>query len=275
MNSDRFTPVTKLRNNLLLTCFGHVFFAAQRAPRHDSLRGSPDELPHFGVIGIRSRIACPLLSALLVCVAIALSGCGGGKIAGVNTGNGSLQASTYSITFGSVTVGQTATQSVSLSNQSSGSVQITQINLNGQPFSVSGVGALPITVSAGSSQSLTLSFTPTTTGAATGTLTVVSNSAANGTFVINLSGTGVTSAYQVTLTWDAPASSPDPVAGYNVYRAPSGTTAFQLLNSTAIAGTSYVDAAVQNEQEYDYIVESVDAAGITSAPSNTATVTIP
>jgi len=36
-----------------------------------------------------------------------------------------------------------------------------------------------------------------------------------------------------------------------------------------------VDSSVQDGQTYDYIVESVDAAGVTSAPSNTAVVPIP
>ena len=77
------------------------------------------------------------------------------------------------------------------------------------------------------------------------------------------------------MTWDAPTSSSDPVAGYNVYRSPSGGTSYQELNTSAITQTSYVDTTVQDGQTYDYIVESVDASGVTSAPSNMASATIP
>jgi len=80
---------------------------------------------------------------------------------------------------------------------------------------------------------------------------------------------------QVNLTWDAPSSSPDPVAGYNVYRAPSGSTTYQLLSSVSNSQLAYTDNSVQAGQTYDYIVESVDASDVTSAPSNMASIAIP
>lgn len=83
--------------------------------------------------------------------------------------------------------------------------------------------------------------------------------------------------YQVNLTWTAPTSSPDPVAGYNAYRSPSGSSSYQQLNTTEIplTPTAYSDATVVAGNTYDYIVESVDASGVTSAPSNVATVPLP
>jgi fibronectin type 3 domain-containing protein len=82
---------------------------------------------------------------------------------------------------------------------------------------------------------------------------------------------------QVNLTWDAPTNSPDPVAGYNAYRAPDGSTAYALLNAAplALTPTAYTDATIQSAGTYDYIVESVDAKGVLSAPSNMASVTVP
>jgi fibronectin type 3 domain-containing protein len=90
-----------------------------------------------------------------------------------------------------------------------------------------------------------------------------------------LSGTGVAVSYSVNLAWNAPSTSTDPVTGYNVYRAPTGTSSYQLLNSQQQTQTSYVDGTVQNGQTYDYIVKSVDSANAESAPSNTTTVSIP
>lgn len=81
--------------------------------------------------------------------------------------------------------------------------------------------------------------------------------------------------YGVSLTWNAPTNSPDPVAGYNVYRSPSGAYSFVLLNSSVLTQTTYIDSTAENGQAYNYIVESVDANGVTSAPSNIAVVSIP
>jgi len=89
------------------------------------------------------------------------------------------------------------------------------------------------------------------------------------------SGASSPSSYEVNLTWDAPASSPDPVAGYNVYRAVSGSSTYQLLNSSVDTSTSYTDTTVADNTSYTYYVESVDAEGNQSVPSNTITISIP
>jgi fibronectin type 3 domain-containing protein len=90
-------------------------------------------------------------------------------------------------------------------------------------------------------------------------------------------GTGGGGSYEVNLTWFAPTDSSDPVAGYNVYRAPSGGTSYQQINPKELPSTqtSYSDNSVQDGLTYDYIVESVDASGVTSVPSNVASVNIP
>jgi hypothetical protein len=86
---------------------------------------------------------------------------------------------------------------------------------------------------------------------------------------------GGTSSYEVNLTWDAPAFSIDPVAGYDVYRAASGSPTYQLLNSQVDSSTSYTDTNVVKNTTYIYYVESVDAEGNQSVPSNTFIATIP
>jgi len=60
-----------------------------------------------------------------------------------------------------------------------------------------------------------------------------------------------------------------------VYRAISGSSAYQLLNSAINTSTSYTDATVADNTSYTYYVESVDAEGNQSVPSNTFTITIP
>jgi len=82
-------------------------------------------------------------------------------------------------------------------------------------------------------------------------------------------------AAEVELSWEAPASSSDPIAGYNIYRAPAGSSAYHLLNAAIDTSTTYVDSTVQAGQTYEYMVESVDESGVQSAPSNEAAVTVP
>ena len=80
---------------------------------------------------------------------------------------------------------------------------------------------------------------------------------------------------EVTLTWDAPTDSSDPVAGYNIYREVGGSSFYQLLNSSLNATTTYTYATVQNGTAYVYYVESVDTQDNQSVPSNTFTISIP
>jgi Abnormal spindle-like microcephaly-assoc'd, ASPM-SPD-2-Hydin len=132
-----------------------------------------------------------ILAVAAFCVIAILSGCG--SIAG-NTNEvtaGSLVASTTSLSFGDVTVGQTATASVSLKNASAVSVQVTQISVAGQYFTLTSQNGLPAAIAGGGSLSISVQFSPTAAGSAAGTLTVVSNASA-GNMTLPLSGTGQT-----------------------------------------------------------------------------------
>jgi hypothetical protein len=185
-----------------------------------------------------------------------------------------LNLSTNSIAFGNVNLNTPATQSVTLTSTETTAVTVIAAIVTGAAFTLSDTG-LPLTINSNQTATLNVQFDPTTAGPAIGTLTIVSTSLASPITTVSLSGTGVADSYEVGLSWDAPTSSPDPVAGYNVYRSPSGASSYQQLNSSAVTQTTYVDTTVQTGQNYDYIVESVDASGVTSVPSNTANVTIP
>jgi fibronectin type 3 domain-containing protein len=153
-------------------------------------------------------------------------------------------------------------------------VTISQAMVAGAGFTVYGAN-FPLTLNPNQTATLNVEFDPTTSGAATGTLTIASNAVSNPTDVISLSGTGNSTAYEINLTWTAPAASSDPVAGYNVYRSPSGGTSYQQINTSVLTQTTYVDSTVEPGETYDYIVESVDASGNLSGPSNMASVTTP
>ena len=177
-----------------------------------------------------------------------------------------------SVSFGDVVVNTASTQSITLTATGSAPVTITAATLAGAGFALPGA-TFPMTLNPGQPVSLSVQFDPTATGAVNGQLTISSNASTGSTSVIALSGIG--SSYTVALNWDAPASSPVAIVGYNIYRSPSGSSTYELVNSSVQTETDYTDSTVQSGQTYDYIIESVDNAGVESAPSNTASVVIP
>ncbi len=126
-----------------------------------------------GSVSITSNGSNPSLS-------IALSGTG--------VTQGTLSANPTTLAFGSVQVGSSTNLSETLTNTGSSSVTISQANLTGAGFSISNL-TLPLTLTSNQSVTFTATFAPTASGAASGTLSVVSN-ASNSPLSIALTGTG-------------------------------------------------------------------------------------
>jgi len=186
-----------------------------------------------------------------------------------------LTLSATSLSFGTVTEGSPTTESVTLSSTGTTALTVSSASITGTGFSIVG-GSFPITLNAGATATLTVQFAPTAATTVTGQLTINSNSTTGATSTVALSGTGEAAvAHSVDLTWTAPSSSTDPVAGYHVYRMISGGTTYTLLNSSIVTQTSYVDSNVVSGTTYEYEVKSVDSAGVESAASNQFTATIP
>jgi len=194
--------------------------------------------------------------------------------AGVSSTNPVLTLSAATLNFGDDPVGTPATMQLTLTSTGTSPVTVSSASITGAGFTFSGA-TFPVTLNPTIAISIQVKFTPTTVGAATGTLTFASNSSSGSTNVVNLIGTGTAVQHQVTLNWAAPVGSPVPVTGYNVYRAPGGSSSFQILNSSSISQTTYIDLTVQTKSVYVYYVKSVDAAGAESTPSNEVTVTVP
>jgi hypothetical protein len=152
---------------------------------------------------------------------------------------------------------------------------VSSVTISGAGFSISG-SSFPMTLNSNQTTTLSVEFDPATAGAVTGQLTILSNSSTNGTASVSLSGMGEAGSYVVDLSWTAPTGSAVQISGYNVYRAPSGSSSYLRINPSVDAQTSYVDNdGVQTGQTYDYVVKTVDTAGVESAPSTMAVVSVP
>jgi hypothetical protein len=191
----------------------------------------------------------------------------------VTASTATLAVSAISISFGTVAQNTTVTQPLTLSSIGSAAVTVSAASISGAGFQYSGL-TFPLTLSPSQTAALYIAFDPTTGGAYTGKLSISSNSSTGSTTAVSLTGAGQSIPYQVNLSWNAPDSSTDPIAGYIVYRAAYGTNTYQQLNAP-ITATNYVDGSVQNAKTYDYIVRSVDTSGVTSVPSNSFTASIP
>lgn len=126
------------------------------------------------------------LSLATVCL-LGLTGCQG--LAPANTSAGNITVSSGSLTFGTVTVGEDKILQETLSNPSTSSVTISGASVSGAGFSISGL-TLPLTLSPNQKVSFSALFAPTAAGAASGSLTIVSD-ASNSSVGASLSGMGV------------------------------------------------------------------------------------
>ncbi len=111
------------------------------------------------------------LFAVVACCLLALSGCG--YVMNGST-NGQFPVSPGAVIFGAVPVGQVATSKVLLLNESSASIDISQLNIAGQNFFVNSPSSLPVTVSVGSTYSFVIGFKPDKESSYSGQFTVMS-----------------------------------------------------------------------------------------------------
>ena len=190
----------------------------------------------------RSSTPIILISTLAMILAIVgLSSCAGytssTKTTPSNPGAGILSPSVTSVSFGSIAVGNTATQSLTVTNTGLGAVTISGATLTGAGFTV--VGGNPSgTIGVGQSSTIQIQFAPTSGGAITGSLTILSD-ASNSPLAIAIAGTGT----QTGLT-----IAPSALTFGNVVVGQSGTQTVKLTNSgtssltinlATVAGTGF------------------------------------
>lgn len=95
------------------------------------------------------------------------------SLSGVGIAPGQLNANTTNLNFGDVVLGKTGTQSATLTNVGSSSVTISQASVTGSGFQITGLN-LPLTLTSGQTATLNVTFTPQSSGAASGSVSLTS-----------------------------------------------------------------------------------------------------
>ena len=137
-------------------------------------------------------------------------------------GTGMLSANLTAVSFGTVGVGKTTTQSVTVTNTGTSSVTIDQTAVTGTSFTT-GAGAPAAAIAPGQSKTIKIQFAPLSPGSAAGGFTLTSN-AANSPLTVELVGMGAQPGLAI---------SPTAISFGNVLVGQSGTQAVTLTNTSS------------------------------------------
>jgi len=156
-------------------------------------------------------------------------------LSGIGVADGTLVLNPTTEAFGTVTVGSTKSQTVTLTNSGGTAVDISQASVSGTGFELTGL-TTPLTLNGSQSTTFTVAFAPQAAGGVTGAVTILSNGA-NPTLAMALSGTGsTTAAPQLSV-------SPTTLGLGNVVVGTSGTASGSL---SASGGSVTITAATTN-----------------------------
>ena len=152
-----------------------------------------------------------------------------------------LTLSAGSLAFGSVTVNTASTKTLTLTSSGTAALRVHSVMVAGTGFAISGA-TFPATLNPGQSVTLQVSFDPTATGAASGSIAISSNSSSGGTSTVTLSGTG-TAALTPQLTLSAGSLAFGSVtvntASTKTLTLTSSGTAALRVHSVMVAGTGF------------------------------------
>jgi hypothetical protein len=189
-------------------------------------------------------------------------------LSGTGTAPGQLAVSPATLSFGNVVVGSSSSLNGTL-NATGAAVTISSHSIANE-FALSGI-ALPATIAAGTSASFTVTFTPQSSGAVSGSLSFTSN-ATNSPAVQSLTGTGTAPAqHSVNLNWNGSANA----VGYNVYRGSVSGGPYSIINTSLDGSTAFADNSVVAGRTYYYVVTAVDGSSNESGYSNETSAVIP
>ncbi|MGB6193385.1 MAG: choice-of-anchor D domain-containing protein [Terracidiphilus sp.] len=207
--------------------FLHSFFPDLFFRSHD-----PQSLRRRNTCSLWRQTGAFFAFGLACALALLLFGCGASLT--IAPGHDALTVTPGTIAFGSLPVGSSAKADVTLVNQTFSAVEINSVTTSGKYFSLLNNVNVPVRVPAGGSYHLTVAFTPTQAGAASGDLIVSTNLTSSARSTVPLSGQATKSTTvtpsSAQLTINATSASFGDVA--------VNTTATQSLTLTSTGSTA-------------------------------------
>jgi HYDIN/CFA65/VesB family protein/centrosomal CEP192-like protein len=191
-------------------------------------------------------------------------------LSGSGAATGQLSVTPSSLSFGNVVVGTSKNLTATL-RATGASVTVSSVGISSPEFVLTAL-PFPLTIAPGQSAALTIRFTPQTSGAASGNISLTTN-ASSSLVTGSLVGTGVAAPqHSVDLSWNPSSST---VVGYNIYRGSLSGGPYARLTSSPDSGTTFTDRGVQRGQTYFYVTTAVQQGGTESAFSNEVRAVIP
>jgi hypothetical protein len=153
----------------------------------------------------------------------------------------SVTASPTSVNLGSVNVGSSAQQQIKITNSTGFSVIVTSVAVSGNYFAISGVTA-PLSLLAGKTATLNVSFAPKAAGAQTGKIVVQGRgitAAINVTLSANGVSSGSTTSISVVPTGAAFGNVPVGSSNSQTFTVTNRGTSTVSVSSEAVSGTGF------------------------------------
>jgi len=192
-------------------------------------------------------------------------------LGGMGVNAGQLVDSPTAMSFGTVAVGQSSSQVLTITNTGGQSVTVNSVSTSGAGVGLTGIST-PLTISPNESSTFGVTFDPSSTGTVNGAV-YLKNDGLNSSLAIPVTGTGgAAPSHLVVLSWNASDST---AVGYNAYRATAPGGPYTKLTSAVVLQTNYTDNAVQAGKSYFYVVTALGAEMEESAYSVEVKASVP
>ncbi len=175
----------------------------------------------------------------------------------VTPGAATISVAPASINFGSVPIGSTASQSITISNGGGSNLTLTNASISAANITIAGM-SLPVVIGAGKQAMFEVVFSPKAAGAVAGQVSILSD-ISNSPSAVSLSGVGTAATAQLT-------SSASTMSFGNVAPGKSSVQSVTLTN----AGNSNVTISSVTVLGASYSTSGV-SAGMILAPGQSAT----